>query len=94
MSDRNRRRRRPEPATGPLHGKQVMIKSHRPELEPRVGVVYECPCGCNKFLLWKIATHKDPHIQCVACGAVFCSGPDCKHEDDEDAELLKEGGGG
>ena len=90
MSGRKRKRPRPEPTNGPLKSRQVMIKSHRPELEPRGGDIYECPCGCNKFLLWRINSHRSPHLQCVRCGAVFCTGPECNHEDDEDRELRAE----
>ena len=84
---------RPNDWLGALGSRPVMIRSELPNVEARSGILCQCAdCDGESFAVWQIDGHEAPHLQCVACGRVYCWGHNCAAEAAEE-ESLQQGGG-
>ena len=60
--------------------KDVLLRSHREDIEPRSGQVAVCECGAEVFHIFVVAGQEHLHLQCVECGLAFCPEGKCEAE--------------
>jgi hypothetical protein len=93
MHDFQRSDGNPEEGAEGLLWTTRMVQSEIDGVESRGANVARCHCDSEAFAVFVIHGQDHPHLQCLLCGWVYCTGGACAEEAAEDERLKQEGGG-